>query len=264
MKNKRQNDIATLLMKEKMLKIKFLVKHFGVSIETIRRDIDALERRGVVKKVYGGIRPAADETLISELAEWNARSEHCRGEKLRITAKALELIPDGSTIVLDIGTTMHIMAQQLSAKRDLTILTCSMRSANELCRSNAHRVYMIGGQLHNSEQITTGTYARAFLENFASIDIFLCSADGVTLDAGTTEYLEPVVELKRQITSIVKNTVLLADHSKFGRKSMFKSLPLSSINTVVTDDRLGAEYIEGMNEAGVETIIVSVNDERRS
>lgn len=258
MKNKRQNDIATLLMKEKMLKIKFLVEHFGVSIETIRRDIDALERRGVVKKVYGGIRPAADESLISELAEWNARSEHCRDEKLRITAKALELIPDGSTIVLDIGTTMHMLAQQLSSKRDLTVLTCSMRAAGELCRSNAHRVYMIGGQLHNSEQISTGTYARAFLENFASVDIFLCSADGVTLDAGTTEYLESVVELKRQITSIVKQTVLLVDHSKFGRKSMFKSLPLSSIDSVVTDDGIGTEYIEGMNEAGVETIVVPV------
>lgn len=134
-------------------------------------------------------------------------------------------------------------------------MTSSMRAASELCRSNAHRVYMIGGQLHNGEQITMGAYARNFLENFASIDIFVCSADGITLDAGATEYHESVVDLKRQLIAIAKCTMLVADHSKFGKKSMFKSYQISDIDILITDDGISEFYVDALKEAGIETLI---------
>ncbi|MCC8116320.1 MAG: DeoR/GlpR family DNA-binding transcription regulator [Planctomycetes bacterium] len=225
-------------------------------MSAIRRDIDALERLGVLEKVYGGVQAASNDTLVSQLKDWNNRSEQNREEKMRITGRALDLIPDGATIALDIGTTTHMLAQQMGIRRDLTVLTSSMRAAGELCRLNAHRIYFIGGQLHNSEQISMGAYARSFLENFASIDIFVCSADGITLDAGATEYHEAVVDLKRHLTAIAKTTILVADHSKFGKKSMFKSIQLGDIDTIVTDSKLPEHYQDALQEAGVGSILL--------
>lgn len=257
MKNQRQHEITALLAKKGTLKIKFLVEHFGVSIDTIRRDIESLEQRGVLKKIYGGIQTIVNDSLTPELEEWRTRSKQCREEKLKIAIQAMEYIADGSTIALDIGTTTHMLAKQLGGSKGLTILTSSIRSAGELCRNKMIRVYMIGGQLQGDEQITMGAYAQSFLENFASIDLFICGADGVTLDAGTTEYLDDAVELKRHLGAIAKRTILIADHSKFGRKSMFRSLPLSSIDLAITDDKVDGQCVQELRGAGLEVIVVS-------
>lgn len=255
MKNQRQQEIAALLAKKGTLKIKFLVDHFGVSIDTIRRDIEALEQRKMLKKIYGGVQALIGDSLVPELEEWNKRSKQCRDEKQRIAARAMEYISPGSTIALDIGTTTHMLVKRLANTKGLTILTNSLRSAGELCRNNKNRVYMIGGQLQGDEQITMGAYAQSFIENFVSIDFFICGTDGITIEAGTTEYLETAVELKRRLGSLAKRTILIADHSKFGRNSMFKSLPLSNIDLVVTDDKIDERYIRGLREAGVEVVV---------
>ena len=258
MKAKRQNDILQLLMSKRNLRTDQLVQQFGVSIETIRRDINELEQAGRVKKVYGGIQIAADDLLVSDLESWNSRMDVCRREKQMIASKAMELIPDHSTIALDIGTTVYALAHLLSAKKDLTIITGSIRTAGELSRSTDHCIYVIGGRLHKGEEVTMGVFARGFLDNFASIDLFICGADGISFDSGITEFSEAVADIKRHLVSMASRTILLSDHSKFGKKSLFRCCAFSDVDVLITDPQTPARYLDVIRKSGTEVIISNV------
>ncbi len=254
MKTKRQNDIMKLLAAKRSLRTDWLVQHFGVSIETIRRDIHELENLGMVKKVYGGIQLASDDLLVSDLQSWNNRMDNCLAEKQSIAQQTLELIPDRSTIVLDIGTTTYALSRLLSARQDLTVITCSLRIASELSRNTDHCIYVIGGRLQKGEQVTMGSFARSFLDNFASIDLFLCGADGISLDTGITEFSEAIADIKKYLVSLSARTILLADHSKFGKKSLFRCCSVADVDTLVTDGQVPPRYLDAFEKAGVETI----------
>ena len=98
MKNKRQSEILKLLFSEQSLKTEYLSSYFGVSIETIRRDINELSRSGMIKKVYGGIRLNNDSMQMAALENWNERLTNFHEEKIKIATKALEFISDNSVI----------------------------------------------------------------------------------------------------------------------------------------------------------------------
>ena len=256
MKNKRQNEIIKLLITKKILKTGELLRYFGVSIETIRRDINELVHLGIAKKVYGGIQVLPDNMMVSELENWNVRNDRYHEEKQLIANRALELVPDGSTIALDIGTTTHALAKQLGTKRNLKIIISSIRIAAELARIRNNEVFLIGGQLHKEEQVTMGTFTRNFLDHFALIDLFFCGADGFSPDCGITECSEAVADVKRQLVAMSEKTILMADHSKFGKKALFKSCPVEYINTIITDAQTPGHYLDAMREAGINVIVV--------
>ena len=243
-------------MIKKILRIKELTNYFGVSVETIRRDIKALVQLGIAKKVYGGIQILSDNLLVSELENWNVRNDRYREEKLLIAGRALELVPDGAAIALDIGTTTHALAKLLGTKRNLKIIISSIRIASELLRGGAHDIFVIGGQLHREEQVTMGTFARDFLNHFGQVDLFFCGADGFTLDCGITECSEAVADVKRQLVSMSGKIILMADHSKFGRKALFKSCPVKKIDTLITDAQTPEHFIETLIKSGVHVIVV--------
>lgn len=134
MKNKRQSEILKLLFSEQSLKTEYLSSYFGVSIETIRRDINELSRSGMIKKVYGGIRLNHDSMQMAALENWNERLTNFHEEKIKIATKALEFISDNSVIALDIGTTTYELSRLLSAKKDLSIITNSLYIASELSK----------------------------------------------------------------------------------------------------------------------------------
>ena len=256
MKNSRQNEIVKLLMTRNILHSDELVRYFEVSIETVRRDIKDLVQLGIAKKIYGGIQVLPDNMMVSELENWNVRNDRYYEEKQLIANRALELIPDGATIALDIGTTTHALARLLGVKRNLTIIISSVRIASELVRKGNHELYFIGGQLHKEEQVTMGTFTRDFLNHFALIDLFFCGADGFTLDCGITECSEAVADVKRQLVAMAGKKILMADHSKFGKKALFKSCPIEKINTLITDAKTPAHYLETLRDSGIEIIVV--------
>ena len=242
-------------MTRKILNTDELVQQFSVSIETVRRDIKDLVNLGIAKKVYGGIQVSSDNIMISELENWNVRNDRYYEEKQLIAGRALDLITDGSTIALDIGTTTHALARLLGTKRNLTIIISSIRIASELVRKGNHEIYFIGGQLHNEEQVTMGTFTRDFLNHFALIDLFFCGADGFSLDCGITECSEAVADVKRQLVQMAGKRILMADHSKFGKKALFKSCPIQKVDILITDAKTPANYLDSLRESGTEIII---------
>ena len=256
MKNKRQNEILKLLMVEQDLKTEYLATHFGVSIETIRRDLKELEQAGLIKKVYGGVSLVTDTIHMTMLEKWNVRVENRHTEKVKLATRALDLIEDHSVIALDIGTTTYELSRLLSTKKGLSIITNSLPIASELARNTPHKIYCIGGMVIADEIVTSGVFARNFLNNFASINMFIGSADGLTLKSGITEFNEAVVDIKQQLIARADRNVALVDHSKFGKEALFVSCAPKDLDVLVTDAQAPAKDLEMFQKLGVEVIVV--------
>ena len=245
MKSKRQSEIMRLLLLERTLKTEDLANRLNVSVETIRRDINAMVSDKIVRKVYGGIELAPDSRRITEMAAWDARLAHCHAEKAKIAARALEYIPDGATIALDIGTTTYELSSLLGTKKDLTIITNSLRVATNMAQNTDHCVYCIGGQMTRVEIVAGGMAARDFLNNFAAIDYYLCSTDGITIENGMTEFDEAVSD---QVISLI-------DHSKFGKKALFPTCSLQNLDLLITDAGIDPLYLKQLKSAKVNVVI---------
>lgn len=255
MKGTRQNDILKMLMIKQHLRTEQLVQEFNVSIETIRRDINDLEKEGLIRKVYGGIRMIASDTRITVMESWNKRLESCHAEKLAIAGLAMEIIPDNATIALDTGSTVYELSRLLGSKKNLTIITNSLNIASELSQNTQHTIYSVGGMLGRGEIVTGGSFACSFLDNFSSVDLFICGADGFTLENGITEFNENMVEVKRRMIILADRVIALMDHSKFGKKSLFKSCSTQDIDLLVTDSRAPRDILDGLLEYGVEVAL---------
>ena len=255
MKNKRQDEILKMLFAEQSLKTEHLSSHFGVSIETIRRDINELEHSGLVKKVYGGIQLNNDSMHMAALENWNERLNQFHEEKIKIATKALEFISDDSIIALDFGTTTYELSRLLSSKKNLSIITNSLYIASELSKNTSHKVYCIGGVVMPIEGITTGVFARNFLNNFASIDLFISSTDGITPQYGLSEFNENVIDIKKQLIQRAKKHITLIDHSKFGKVARFAVCPLQDIDILITDSLTSQEDIELMREFDINVVL---------
>ena len=251
MKSQRQSDILKLLLLERSLKTEELAERFHVSIETIRRDINSMAAEKVVRKVYGGIELVTDSRRITEMADWDARLAQCHEEKVKLATRALECIPDGATVALDIGTTAYELASLLGTKRNLTIITNSLRVATQMAQSTDHNVYCIGGLMTRVEIVAGGMAARDFLNNFAAIDFYMCSTDGVTLEHGMTEFDEAVVDVKRRLVEISDHVIAMIDHSKFGKRALFPTCALSQLDLLITDSGTSPYYLERLDKAGV-------------
>lgn len=255
MKDKRQAEIMKLLLKEQTIPTEELRARFGVSMETIRRDVSALEQTGLIKKVYGGVCLASGASNMASLGNWNERLGRCHNEKVRIATRALEMISDSSVIALDIGTTTYELSRLLVAKHDLSIITNSLTIASELARSTPHKIYCIGGVVVPNEIVTSGMFARQFLSNFASIDLFIGSADGITPTRSITECSEEVIEVKRQLISRAERHIALIDHSKFGKVGLFEACPIEDIDVLITDEQTPQAAIEQLQKRGVDVVI---------
>lgn len=255
MKDQRQNEIIKLLSIEHSVKTETLASHFNVSIETIRRDINTLEQAGLIKKVYGGICLPTASVHLTTLDNWSSRQSQCHEEKVRIAAKALEKIPDNCVLALDIGTTTYELAKLLNEKKGLSVITNSLLIAGELAKNTSHKVYCVGGMVSPDEIVTCGVFARNFLSHFASIDLFIGGADGLTPKVGITEFSEAVIDIKCQLITHADRNIALVDHSKFGKEALFVSCPMQKVDTLVTDDKAPQKDLEIIRGLGVEVVV---------
>lgn len=256
MKNTRQKQIMNLLLKDGQVGTGDLMERFGVSIETIRRDYNELEREGALKKTYGGAVLAANSRGITEVADWQERMRVSTREKALIGRKAAEYIPDGCVLATEVGTTVFELARHLEHKNNLTVLTNDLYVAQELFRNRTNRVYLAGGFL-TSPYYTAGPLSRRAIEEFASIDVFIISTEGATLAEGLTTPNAEVNDLKRLYLQKAAKTIAVIDHTKFGRKAIFHTCDFSAVDLLITDDRAPLPMLRKIREKGVEVVVVS-------
>ena len=257
MKSLRQKKIIDLLMRDGAVKISELQSSLGVSIETIRRDFNQLEKEGFLIKTYGGAMANQQVYVKPDLDTWQKRMGSSIQEKRVIALRALEHIADGSLLAMDSGTTTFELAKHLDKCKGITVITNDINSAEAILRSGTNQVFLLGGMVTTNGS-TNGYLAKQVLNSFSQIDMYVFSCDGVTIEDGfTTSSLENN-ELKRMLAEKAEKRIALVDHTKFGKKSLFKISGLEHIDVVITDSLTPQAMIDRIREKGIPVDVIPV------
>jgi DeoR family transcriptional regulator, fructose operon transcriptional repressor len=224
-----------------------LAREFDVSVETIRRDLRDLERRGLLDRVYGGATRPAGRSSEGSFA---ARSTRHIQAKRAIAGLAAALVEPGETIVIDVGTTALEVARALPAAFRGRVLTNSVPAALELSAREHIEVLLCGGQVRGGDAACSGATAEAFFAEFYADRAFLGSG-GVHPEAGLTDYYPAEVVVRRTIIAHTAACYVLADSSKLGAIAVHRVCPLDRVTAVLTDDAGPAESYQALAQAGV-------------
>ena len=258
MKENRQKHIAYLLKKNGVVNINDLIKEFDVSVQSIRRDFNQLEQEGILIKTYGGA-VLANAHLHTELGAWQTREETCRFEKQLLAQYVATLIPDNSLVAIDSGTTLYECTKCFSQKKGLTIITNDIPIAQEVNRHTHNQVFFLGGML-NATGSSNGYLAKEILSNFASIDICVMSAECLTIEDGFTTVSSEMNELKKLFMSRSLKKIAVLDHTKFGKRALFRTGHCAEVDMLVTDSLAPMEVVEQIEQLGVQVIVVPVDE----
>jgi DeoR family transcriptional regulator of aga operon len=233
-----------------------LAERMQVSTMTVRRDCEELIRLGKIIKTIGGIQQAQAPAYLYE-DPVRARIAKNRAEKRVIAAKALELIPNRQTIFLDGGTTNLGLAKLLAEQRTgLTIVTNSALTCLELSKGQ-NRIIGIGGEYDPVALSFVGSQAESMARSFFVDQAFL-TTKGFLPAEGTYESAIATFRIKQIIAERAVETVLLVDHTKFGRRALSKVLDISQIHRVVTDERTRKRDLASLRRIGVKVEVANL------
>lgn len=257
MKADRLQDVKRLLLKKKKITNAELCETFGISIETVRRDLNILEKEGFLRKIYGGACLVEQRDLPISVESWNARIDKNELDKRNIAGTAAAMIPDGSTVFLDSGTSIFEVVPFLKGKSNLTILTNSLRVASELGMCDHITVYCVGGLIKTDTLSSTGFFASEILSYFYHIDYALISCDGLIPDKGTTEYSIELSMLKKSVLDKAKRILAVVDHTKFGISGSCLCCPVERIDMLITDEFAPQDALNVLHERSVQVTIAT-------
>lgn len=260
MKNTRIQEMKKLFLSKKQLLNKELCDTFGVSIETVRRDLNILEQEGFIQKVYGGARLVENTSIPATIEDWDTRLKKNELFKKSIAERVATLIPDGCTVFLDTGTSVFEVLPLLQEKKNLTVLTNSLRIASELGLCDSFSVYNIGGLVKRETLTSIGLFAKEFLASFYRIDFAVLSCDGFVPEQGTTEYSSEIAEFKQLVIDKTAHIIAVADHTKFGITGSCVCCPVEKISTLVTDSLVSSSAVHQLNERGVRVVQTAPSD----
>jgi DeoR/GlpR family transcriptional regulator of sugar metabolism len=247
----RRQHIFKAIEASGVASVRDLAQRFDVSMITIMRDLQELEQEGLIRRVHGGaisVRGASYEPPFS------ARESQLSPEKQRIALKAVELVADGDSIILDVGTTTLEIARALKGKRNLTVLVTNLRAALELASQPAIQVIVIGGKLRSSELSMIGHLAEQTLRTF-QVDKAFIGVGGVTVSHGLTEFNFDEAGTKRTMIERARQAIVVADHTKFGKIMLTQVAPLSDISLLITGSELDEDQKHELEEAGVALLL---------
>lgn len=247
----RYKYIIESLNRDYAVKVSKLIKELNVSIETIRRDLEHLEKEGVLDRVYGG---AVPKKITVDKLSFEKREEEFKEEKLEIASIAMRYIVEGQSIALNDSTTNVEIAKQLKGKfKNITVITNSLAIATELANSQGTKVILAGGLLNNKEYAFYGEFAKNILSNFI-VDRAFIGVGGVSLNRGITDYDIYTVEIQKILIEMSNEAIILADSSKIENVSLTKISDLEDISFIITDSKVDENIIDKYLKHGVEII----------
>ena len=250
MKTDRRMQIIDMVTKNRTVKNAQLMERFGISIETVRRDLEYLESQGYLRRVYGGA--VANVSLGSE-PEYSSRSKEREGEKNVIAAAAAKLICPEESIYLGVGTTVQAMAQHITGLTNITVFTNALRTAVELSEIAGCSVILPGGNLRSKELTLSGFPAEQNFSYF-NVDKAFIGIGGITAD-GITDFHTGEAVLHRQLIKNASKSIALADSSKLGIRAMNNVCALTDIDIVITDSGAPKQLVKDIENQGVKVII---------
>ena len=248
----RRHTILALLAEQGEVSVDALAQHFATSEVTIRKDLAALEKNGLLLRRYGGAVPVPQE-LISE------PTQPISPYKQAIARAGVARIREHARIIIDSGTTTAAMIPQLGYKPGLVVMTNSLNVANAL-RELEHEpvLLMTGGTWDPHSESFQGQVAEQVLRSYDFDQLFI-GADGIDLERGTTTFNE-LLGLSRVMAEVAREVIVMVESDKIGRRIPNLELPWSSLNTLITDERLDAQAAEQIRARGIQLILVPLEN----
>jgi DeoR family transcriptional regulator of aga operon/DeoR family myo-inositol catabolism operon transcriptional repressor len=253
----RRNKIKERLFKERSVKVSDLVQEFNVSEETIRRDLNQLEREGLIKKNYGGaiLIEEIDNMAIPPVQQ---RTLQHFEEKDAIGRKAAELVQSNQIIILDAGSTTWCMARYLKNIPDLMVVTNGINVAEECSHNEQASIFLLGGKLIRKSMSIVGPQAELELQKYNAHYVFM-GTSGVSERKGFTSSDIYEAEMKRAMVAAGQKVVVLADHSKFQRQGLVSFSSFQDVDIVITSDRTDPRMVKEIQDAGVQVIVCPID-----
>jgi DeoR/GlpR family transcriptional regulator of sugar metabolism len=242
----RQQDIAGIVLAEGSATAADLAGRFGVSAMTIYRDLDELERQGIVRKYRGGVTAQPSGVFESNVA---FRKKSMQQEKDALAARAVRLVEPGMSVLLDDSTTALALARLLPGIEPLTVVTNFLEAINLLAQERGIHLMALGGDYDPLHDSFLGVTCVEAIEN---LRVDLCFVSTSSVNAGYAFHQEQhIVSVKRAMLAAAGRKVLMADHTKLERTALHRLCPLSNFDLVLIDDGAPAQTLRALDESGV-------------
>lgn len=246
----RRKEILELLRKQKAVTVKDLSNKFFIGEATIRRDLEKLEKSGLLNRTYGGA--VLLEGLHTEIPLYVRESER-KQEKDTIACFASKYVSNGDIIIMDSSSTTMMMNSYLQSKTDVTIITNGAKTAVDLAEMKTFNVYSTGGKLRENSLSYIGETANKFFNNFNADTLFF-SCRALSMKRGITDSNEEEAMLRKLMIQASRRSVLLCDSTKFDKTSFCKIGDVMCIDTIITDIKPNEEWIAFLKEQEIDLI----------
>jgi DeoR family fructose operon transcriptional repressor len=248
----RQQAIASLVISKGRASVAELAETYDVTTETVRRDLAALDKAGVLRRVHGGAVPTRALHLVEPGVgeRESTRTDH----KDAIAAAAADFFPlSGATVLLDAGTTTARIAGVLPTDRDLTVVTNSVPIAARLSSMPTVSLLLLGGRVRGVTGAAVGEQALRVLDTLR-VDIAFVGTNGITARHGLSTPDSEEAAIKRAMVACANYVVVAADSTKVGREDFVSFAPISSVDTLITDAEITDADRLDLSDHGVEVI----------
>ncbi len=246
----RQKRIMEQLEQDGGVLVNELSRQFGVTEETVRRDLEKLENQGMLLRTHGGA--VAYEESTAELS-LDVRKKKNVPVKEELAKVAQQFILPGDTIFLDSSTTTFCLAKRIKQMSGVTVITNSLRVLNELSGCEKLKVISVGGVLSANLSFVGGTTEDNILQNFFVTKMFF-SSKGVTQNAGVLDSNEQESHIKSAVFRNCKQKFYICDDTKIGQVGFIKLAPLEEIDTFITNAVLDQKWQDTLQECGVKLV----------
>ena len=244
---RRHQELLQIIEANGQISVDEMVQHFGVSDDTIRRDLQNLERRKLLLRTHGG----AVSTALLVYRETPFLTH--ANAKLRIGRAAAQLVSDGETLIINAGSTTFAFGASLGSRRNLTIVTNNVALLPALPKEAIQDVYLLGGQYRMNLGSTLG--AVEFSSGGINVDTAVLGVSGMTLIKGLSTTLLEEASMMARMISCARRTIIVADASKLGFDAFAQSAPLNAIDILVTDASPSEEFSQALSEANIELVV---------
>jgi DeoR family glycerol-3-phosphate regulon repressor len=247
----RQTELIEAVRAQGPLSIEALAERFGVTLQTVRRDVRLLAEAGVLVRFHGGVRlPGSTTENIAYLQRQALASQ----AKAGIASAIARRIPNGCSLIMNIGTTIEAVAHELRHHQGLRVITNNLHIAALLSSNRDCEVIVAGGLVRGSDQGIVGEATVDFIRQF-KVDIGLIGISGIETDGTLRDYDFREVKVSRTIIEQSREVWLAADHSKFNRPAMVELGPLRDIDILFTDAPPPPAFAELLGRDGVECVV---------
>jgi DeoR family fructose operon transcriptional repressor len=248
---RRRGELLRVAKKCGAIMVAEIAAQFAVSADTIRRDLDYLAERGLIRRTHGGAVPLDDVTVrdMPVIQRLHALAT----EKSRIGRKAAPLIVDGETLLVYGGSTTRAFISELGIRRGLTVVTNDLGIPAVLPPDTARAVYVLGGQVLIQSQITIGAVGFP-LAGPINVDTTILGVGGISKTGLSTTILEEAAMMTSMVGA-ARRVIVLADSTKLNRSVFAHIVTLDQVNILVTDSPPPPDLANNLAESGVEVIL---------